>query len=233
MSGCPAKKTIAIAAVIVISALLVPFSLSCSKPPDPTAAFTVSYVSGELLVSQEYVAGTAPLRIRFNDKSTGEITTWKWNFGDGTVIEGKDENSRNPVHEYITANTGYMVTLTVRGPGGTDRQEEQSIVTVLRCSEAAVVELTQVGAAIQGCLDAAGAGKTLDAPAPAWDGRRGMVTAGGGVIDAADYLGVWKTFKAEYEVDQDGSITSGTDVSWGCVRWDPAGLLGRPGWVAK
>ena len=35
--------------VIAIVVLLVPFSVSCSKPPAPTAAFTASYVSGDLL----------------------------------------------------------------------------------------------------------------------------------------------------------------------------------------
>jgi len=230
MSGRPAKRAISIMVVIAVLIALVPLSVSCSKPPAPTAAFTVSYVSGELLVSQEYIAGTAPLKIRFNDQSTGDISTWKWNFGDGTVIEGEDENSRNPVHEYTTANTGYIVTLTVRGPGGPDQKSEPGIVTVLRCSEAAVIELTQAATAIQNCLSAAG--KTqLDVFGPAWDGSRGKVTVGG--RDAADYLGIWKTFKAKYEVAQDGSITSGTDVSWGCVSWDPAGLLGRAGWVAK
>ena len=229
MCGCPARRILSISVLITFVALLIPSSVSCSKPPAPTAAFTVSYVSGELLISQEYIAGTAPLKIQFNDQSTGEITWWKWNFGDGIVVEGKDENSRNPVHEYTTPNTGYLVTLTVRGPGGTDRKREQSIVTVFRCSEAAVAELTQVGAAIKNCLDAAGV-QTLDAPVAAWDGSREVVMAGG--LDAADYLGVWKSFKATYEVAQDGSIASGTDVSWGCVLWSASGLIGRPGWVA-
>jgi PKD repeat protein len=227
--GCPARRILSISVLITFVALLIPSSVSCSKPPAPTAAFTVSYVSGELLISQEYIAGTAPLKIQFNDQSTGEITWWKWNFGDGIVVEGKDENSRNPVHEYTTPNTGYLVTLTVRGPGGTDRKREQSIVTVFRCSEAAVAELTQVGAAIKNCLDAAGV-QTLDAPVAAWDGSREVVMAGG--LDAADYLGVWNKFKATYEVAQDGSIASGTDVSWGCVLWSASGLIGRPGWVA-
>jgi len=230
MSGSPARKVTTFAALIAIIAIQALFSVSCSKPPAPTAAFTVSYVSGELLISEEYIAGTAPLKIQFNDQSTGEITWWKWNFGDGIVVEGKDENSRNPVHEYITPNTGFVVTLTVRGPGGSHRKEELSIVTVFRCSEAAVAELTQVGTAIKECLAAAGL-QSLDSPVAAWDGRREVVTAGG--VDAVDHLGVWKTFKATYEVAQDGSIVSGTDVSWGCVLWDPAGLLGRPGWVAK
>jgi len=219
-----------ISVLISIVSILFPFGVSCSKPPQPTADFSVSYVSGELMVLEEYIAGTAPLKIQFNDQSTGEITSWKWNFGDGAVVEGKDENSRNPVHEYATPNTGYLVTLTVRGPGGTDRKEEQSIVTVLRCSEAAVVELTQVGNAIKGCLSAAGK-TSLDSPVTGWDGSSGMVTAGG--RDATDYLGVWENFKATYEIAQDGSIVSGTDVSWGCVLWSASGLIGRAGWVAK
>lgn len=230
MSGSLSRKAIALAALIVLTPVLLPFGISCSKPPAPTAAFTVSHVSGELLISQEYIAGTAPLKIRFNDKSTGEITKWKWNFGDGIVVEGKDENSRNPVHEYVTPNIGYIVTLTVRGPGGWDRKEELSIVTVFRCSEAAVAELTQVGTAIKNCLAAAGT-QGLDSPVAAWDGSPGVVTAGG--VDAADYLGVWEEFKATYEIAQDGSIVSGTDVSWGCVLWSASGLIGRAGWVAK
>lgn len=230
MPGCLAKKVINVALLIAAIALLVPFSVYCSKPSAPEAAFTVSYVSGELLVLQDYIAGTAPLTVKFNDQSTGEITTWKWNFGDGIVIEGKDEDSRNPVHQYITANTGYIVTLTVRGPGGSDDAEEMSLVSVLRCSEGAVSELGQAKAAIQSCLSAAG--KTaLDSRVTGWNGSRGMVTAGG--LDAADYLGVWKTFKATYDVALDGSIINGTDVSWGCVYWDVAGLLGRPGWRAN
>ncbi|MBN2100063.1 MAG: PKD domain-containing protein [Dehalococcoidia bacterium] len=230
MSGYPARKVITFSVLIAIIAIFVPFSISCSKPPAPVAAFSVSYVSGNLMISEEYIAGMPPLKIQFNDQSTGEITEWKWNFGDGIVVEGKDESSRNPVHEYITPNTGYIVTLTVRGPGGMDRREELSIVTVFRCSEAAVAELSQVGAAIEGCLNAAGV-QSLDAPVAAWDGSRGVVMAGG--IDAADHLGVWDHFKATYEIAQDGSIVSGTDMSWGCVLWSASGLIGRAGWVAK
>jgi PKD repeat protein len=219
MSGSPAKKVITIAVVIAIIALLVPFSVSCSKPPAPVAAFTVSYVSGELLVLEEYIAGTAPLTIKFNDQSSGDITSWRWNFGDGKIIEGSDEEHRNPVHEYDSLpNRGLVATviLTVRGPGGTHQKEEAQIVTVFSCSEAANSELNQARTAIQACLQAAG--KTaLDSTSPEWDGSRGKVTAGG--IDAADYLEVWKTFKATYYVDGSGAITSGTDVSWGCIEW--------------
>lgn len=228
MSGSPARKVITFGVLVAVIAALVPFSVTCSKPPRPTAGFGVSYVSGVRLLADP-IAGTAPLTVRFTDESSGEITSWRWNFGDGTVIEGSGAEHRNPEHTYATANTGFIVLLTVKGPGGKADKTRTGIITVFRCSEAAVVELTQARTAIQDCLSAAGT-TSLDSPVVGWDGSLGMVTAGG--IDAANYLGIWKSFKATYDVGQDGSISSGTDVSWGCVRWDPAGLLGRPGWMA-
>jgi len=229
MSGSPAGKVITFGVLIAIIAILVPFSVSCSKPPKPTAAFTVSYVSGELLILEEYIAGLAPLTIRFTDQSSGEITSWKWNFGDGIVTKGSDAEHRNPEHTYTTTNTGFLVILTVKGPGGEDRHSEQSIVTVFSCSEAANSELNQAGNAIKACLNAAGK-NVLDSAVVGWDGRAGMVTAGG--FDAANYLDVWtqEDFRATYDIAQNGMITLGTDVSWGCVCWDPAGMVGRGGW---
>ena len=230
MFGCPARRILSISVLITFVALLIPSSVSCSKPPRPSPDFSVSYVSGERLL-EDPITGTVPLTVKFTDQSSGEITSWRWNFGDGPSIEGSSEEYQNPVHTYTTVNSsGFIVVLTVKGPGG-EKYIDKVAVTVLRCSEGAVVELTQAKRAIGACLNAAGKDE-LDAPAPAWDGSsRGEVTAGG--MDAADYLGVWKEFKATYEIAQDGSIVSGTDVSWGCVLWSPTGLLTRPGWVAK
>ena len=208
--------------VIAIVVLLVPFSVSCSKPPAPTAAFTASYVSGDLLL-KEPITGTVPLTVQFHDQSSGEITSWRWNFGDGIVKEGSDDESRNPTHIYYTVNTGYLVSLTVRGPGGPSRTVKSGAVTVFSCQEAATVEANQVKLAIQGCLSAAG--KTaLDSAVVGWDGSAGMVTAGG--FDAANYLDVWTEFRATYDIAQDGIIANGTDVSWGCVYWDPSSSMG-------
>lgn len=58
----------------------------------------------------------------FTDQSTGEITSWTWNFGDRTISE-----AQNTSHTYNTAGT-YSVTLTVEGPGGSDTK--QQIITV-------------------------------------------------------------------------------------------------------
>ena len=57
--------------------------------------------------------GPAPLSIQFRDTSTGEITGWLWEFGDGTTSTDKE-----PIHQYANPG-GYSVRLTVSGPGGT------------------------------------------------------------------------------------------------------------------
>jgi PKD repeat protein len=226
MSGSPAKKVITIGVVIAIIALLVPFSVSCSKPPRPVADFTVSYVSGELLIPEDPIAGTIPLMVRFTDQSSGKISSWRWNFGDGPAIEGGEE-LRDITHVYTVSNSsGFIVLLTVRGPGGKDDQVKEGLVAVYSCSEAANVELGQAKQAIKDCM---GNARTLDKSVKGWDGSRGKVTVGG--RDAADYLGVWRTFKATYDVSTGGDIDSGTDVSWGCVKWTLTGMGWR--WGAK
>ena len=54
----------------------------------------------------------------FTDRSTGEINSWTWNFGDGTV-----SYVQNPGHAYVVAGE-YAVSLTVEGPGGSDTKQQ-------------------------------------------------------------------------------------------------------------
>jgi hypothetical protein len=53
--------------------------------------------------------------VAFEDDSEGQITSWKWDFGDGTT-----SNEQNPIHEYKAANE-YVVVLNVEGPAGKSR----------------------------------------------------------------------------------------------------------------
>ena len=53
--------------------------------------------------------------VAFNDLSEGEITEWKWNFGDGTT-----STEQHPIHSYSKAGK-YVVTLDISGPKGSDR----------------------------------------------------------------------------------------------------------------
>ncbi len=56
--------------------------------------------------------GGAPLSVQFLDQSSGVVTGWVWDFGDGT-----SSNLQNPVHVF-TLEQAFDVTLTAIGPGG-------------------------------------------------------------------------------------------------------------------
>ncbi len=71
--------------------------------PAPVSGFTCDKTSG-----------TAPLTVKFTSSSTGSITSYSWDFGDGGT-----SNSQNPSHTYSSAGT-YTAKLTVTGPGGSD-----------------------------------------------------------------------------------------------------------------
>lgn len=59
-------------------------------------------------------AGNVPLPVQFTDLSSGEVTAWQWNFGDGS-----SSSAQNPLHTYTSGGV-FTVSLTVSGPGGTD-----------------------------------------------------------------------------------------------------------------
>lgn len=52
----------------------------------------------------------------FHDQSYGPITSWHWDFGDGTT-----STEQNPIHTYPRDFAHYVVTLTVDGPMGSAR----------------------------------------------------------------------------------------------------------------
>ncbi|HPN46067.1 MAG TPA: PKD domain-containing protein, partial [bacterium] len=67
-------------------------------------------------------AGVVPLTITFADSSTGVITSWLWDFGDGQTSD-----QQNPVHVYTIADT-LTVSLTVTGPGGADTETKTDFI---------------------------------------------------------------------------------------------------------
>jgi PKD repeat protein len=84
--------------------------------PPPMAAFSGSPTSG-----------CAPLTVNFTDQSTGDITGWDWDFGDGTA----HSSTRNPVLQYTSVGL-YRVTLTATGPCGSDGETEVDYITTNR-----------------------------------------------------------------------------------------------------
>lgn len=58
----------------------------------------------------QVVKGTAPCMVQFTDQSTGDITNWLWDFGDGQT-----STEQHPIHVY--QNIGiYDIRLTVSNP---------------------------------------------------------------------------------------------------------------------
>lgn len=54
--------------------------------------------------------------VRFEDRSEGEVDSYRWDFGDGCT-----STQRNPFHTYTRDGVQYSVTLTVEGPQGSSR----------------------------------------------------------------------------------------------------------------
>jgi len=86
--------------------------VTVAEPP-PVAAFSGTPTSGN-----------APLAVSFTDLSTGAVTSWAWDFGDGAT-----STAQNPSHTYTSAGT-YTVALTVTGPGGSDTSTQVDYITV-------------------------------------------------------------------------------------------------------
>jgi formylglycine-generating enzyme required for sulfatase activity len=68
--------------------------------------------------------GEVPLTVKFTDQSTGDPTSWQWDFGDGST-----STEHNPSHKYKNAGT-YTVKLTVSNAGGNNTLTKQDYITV-------------------------------------------------------------------------------------------------------
>lgn len=64
--------------------------------------------------------------VAFLDTSSGSITNWVWNFGDGSSVTN---SSGSTSHAYATAGT-YNVSLTANGPNGSNTTNVVGAVTV-------------------------------------------------------------------------------------------------------
>ncbi|MGD2095325.1 MAG: S8 family serine peptidase [Phycisphaerales bacterium] len=90
-------------------------------PPKPPPSQTETL---EAIFTADPNIGPEPLTVQFTDQSTGNVTSWLWDFGDGTTsIE------QNPTHEYTDART-YTVRLTVYGPDGSNTKTRAGYIRV-------------------------------------------------------------------------------------------------------
>ena len=62
--------------------------------------------------------------VAFRDETTGQVNSWKWDFGDGTA-----STDQNPIHQYREGKD-YTVVLEVEGPEGKSRREKIWVIAV-------------------------------------------------------------------------------------------------------
>lgn len=93
----------------------------------------IDYIKVANIPAADFIAdktrGTMPFTVSFSDKSAGNPTEWKWDFGDGsTSVE------QNPSHVYSTSGnlmtTKYTVTLTSTNMNGADSEKKVDYITV-------------------------------------------------------------------------------------------------------
>ena len=90
------------------------YTAASASTPAPVASFAGTPTSG-----------FAPVKTVFTDASTGSITNWLWNFGDGHTFTNMVSSSAT--NTYATAGS-YAVSLTVSGPGGANTSTLASYV---------------------------------------------------------------------------------------------------------
>jgi len=105
-----------------------------------TASATTENVgTGQLPVadfSANPLSGEPPLTVTFTDLSTGDPTSWSWDFGDGGT-----STMESPTHIYQTADI-YTVTLTVTNAQGEDTETKSDYVTISSVNTPPTVTIT-------------------------------------------------------------------------------------------
>jgi PKD repeat protein len=96
---------------------------SLDVPAEPVATPEADFTA-------DPISGPFPLTVNFTDQSIGQISSWSWNFGNGSTSA-----EQNPSHTYTDPGT-YTVSLTVTGPGGSDTSVKADFITVLEQQKA-------------------------------------------------------------------------------------------------
>ena len=86
----------------------------------------------------DVTSGRAPLTVQFTDQSTGNLTGWSWDFGDGST-----STDQNPSHTYTAAGT-YDVSLTVSDGTQTNTKTIEGMISV-QAAEGNTITSTTIG----------------------------------------------------------------------------------------
>ena len=94
------------------------------SPFSNEANATTAYSPPVAAFNADKTSDVAPASIIFTSTSTGTVSSYSWNFGDGT-----SSAVQSPSHIYSTAGT-YSVSLTTTGPGGSNTSTRAGYIAV-------------------------------------------------------------------------------------------------------
>ncbi len=102
-------------------------SLTVSGPAGTDTETKTNYISVSAAPTADFsgspTSGSEPLTVQFTDLSTGQPTTWSWDFGDGGT-----SSEQNPSHTYPAGD--YTVALTVTNGCGSDVETKTGYIHV-------------------------------------------------------------------------------------------------------
>ncbi len=103
---------------------------------------TVPYAAPNATFGANVTSGLAPLVVGFTSTIAGTVSSYSWNFGDGTA-----STLQNPSHSYA-AGGPYSVSLTVSGPGGSKTVSKTNYITASAPAPVANFTSTITGLAV-------------------------------------------------------------------------------------
>lgn len=101
-----------------------------------TKTISVAAAAPTANFSASSTAGMVPLTVTFANTSTGTVTDYAWNFGDGNIVA--TQTKTNPTHTYASAGR-YTVSLTAKGPAGTHIKTQPDYITASAASAGGLV----------------------------------------------------------------------------------------------
>ena len=108
-------------------------SLTVSGPGGSDSEAKIAYLEFVPPCRADFTAeptfGEGSTKVQFSDLSTGEITSWAWDFnGDGVI----DSTEQNPAYLY-SRNGRYSVALTIVGPSCEDTLTKRNYIEIVEC----------------------------------------------------------------------------------------------------
>ena len=108
---------------------------SAFSAPATSMTFIVGDLPPVANFSASPASGSVPLlNVAFTDKSSGTITNWSWDFGDGNTLP--NTTNANPRHTYLDVGT-FSPSLAVIGPGGTSTTNRLNYIVVTNATPVA------------------------------------------------------------------------------------------------